>query len=159
MQGYQFRIPGATNKLADIFSHSPTKMPPADESLSIYYCTLVHSHKAAAIMQRANTGPSYQAIKKAVASNKSINHLPPENPCRKPQHVWDNLSISEDGQIIVDSRQLYVLIQSRQDVMKCIHCSHCELAKSIVTAKASYHWLSLTDDLKIMIENVKSAKH
>ena len=133
---YELRwIEGKNNILADTFSRSPSKRARVIAAIKPMQFQIADNPASQALKQAAKECPKYQAILDALRNSKRTKDLPPDHPARHLAQVWDNLSVTTDGLLLKNARQIFTPIAYRANVIDKLHIPHCGTSKTMATAR------------------------
>ena len=133
-------VAGKENIIADALSRSVPKTQPVPHCLCAISPTSNTPILMATIIEHANSCPTYFKIKEALSNNKHPSSLPPDHPARGLREVWHELSVSEEGLLIVGGTRVFIPIPLRAGILKLLHKGHTGLQKTWATAKSLYFW-------------------
>ena len=85
-------------------------------------------------------------------------NLPEDHPARRLKQVWEQMSLSEDGLLVIDGDKLYIPPGAREDTLQKLHESHCGYAKTLKTARGLYFWPSMKHDIRAKIDNCEKCQ-
>ena len=85
-------------------------------------------------------------------SIESIRALPPDHPARGLREVWHELSVSEEGLLIVGGTRMFIPVPLRAGILKLLHKGHTGLQKTWATAKSLYFWPHMRSHLQQEID-------
>ena len=129
-------VAGKHNIIADALSHSvpkPQSVPHRLFALSPASTTTV---SMATIIEHANSCPTYFKIKEAPSNDKHPASLPPDHPSRCLKDVWHELSVSEEGLLILSGTRVFIPIPLQTGILKLLHKGHTGLQKTWAMAKS-----------------------
>ena len=106
----------------------------------------------ATIIEHANSCPTYFKIKNALSNDKHPASLPPDHPARCLKDVWHELSVSDEGLLILNGTRVFIPIHLRTSILKLLHKGHTGLQKTWVTAKSLYFWPNLRSHIQQEID-------
>ena len=66
-------------------------------------------------------------IREAFRNDRRLTDLPCDHPARRLKQVWDRLSITDDGILVVDGDKIYMPPGARKGTLQELHKSHCRL--------------------------------
>ena len=92
---------GKDNIIADALSRAPASTTDNSTSLPVKSCVVAPQATLTTIINCCHTDPSYQQIVDAFQQGKILADLPTDHPARRLKQVWDRISLSEDGILIV----------------------------------------------------------
>ncbi len=154
-QEYSFDLAwreGKLNLMADALSRAPV-FPAKEEEATGEVCnhTLTSDPILDKLVNEANNCKIYQQIKKAVTEIKNPKTLPSTHPGRQLNSVWSDLSIQEDGLIIVEGTKIFVPEACQKELLKTLHLGHCGTNKTIKLAKSLYYWRGMASEIKQLV--------
>ena len=151
-------VAGKDNIIADALSRAPAPTTDNTKSLPIKTCIAASQPALTQMVQCCQTDTSYRQIVDAFKQDKKLADLPPDHPACRMKQVWDRLSITDEGVLIVDENKLYLPPGSRKKVLQQLHEGHCGYNKTVQTARSLYFWPSMKYDIKDMIERCESCQ-
>ena len=145
-------VAGKENIIADALSRSVPKTQPVPHRLCTISPTSNTPISMATIIEHANSCPTFFKIKEALSNNKHPSSLPPDHPARGLREVWHELSVSEEGLLIVGGTRVFIPIPLRAGILKLLHKGHTGLQKTWATAKSLYFWPHMRTHLQQEID-------
>ena len=106
----------------------------------------------ATIIELANSCPTYFKIKEALSNDKHPASLPPDHPARCLNNVWHELSVSEEGLLILSGTRVFIPIPLRTGILKLLHKGHMGLQKTWAKAKSLYFWPNMRSHIQQEID-------
>ena len=153
--GYPFTlnwVAGRINVIADALSRSPQQQTVSDtkpiRQASINACFLAPIRTKTSILKAIETCSSYSSIVKAFSDGKALQDLPLDHPARRLKPVWHELSLSEEGLLIIGGKRLYIPIAARAIILADLHKGHCGFKKIWETAKPLFFWPDIRNNIK-----------
>ena len=148
---------GKENIIADALSRAPAPSCQGATALPVNACILAPNATLKRLRETTDQ-PDYAQIVEAFKQQKPLANLPEDHPARRLKSVWDHLSISEEGIIIVDGSKLYIPPHARQDILRQLHEGHCGYAKTLQTARSLYYWPSLKHDIRAQVDKCEACQ-
>ena len=145
---------GKGNVIADALSSAPASKTDDSTSLElpVKACIVAPQTMLAKIVECCQTDQTYKQIIDFFRQGKVLTSLLTDHPARRLKQVWDRISLSNDGILIVDGNKLYVPPGARKDILIQLHGGHCGYSKTLQTARSLYFWPSMKYDIKNMID-------
>ena len=115
------------------------------------------SHSAPPPQPRFPWPPSlnYFKIKNAPSNDKHLASLPPDHPSRCLKDVWHELSVSDEGLLILNGMRVFIPIPLWTGILKLLHKGHTGLQKTWATAKSLYLWPNMRSHIQQEIDKCK----
>ena len=148
---------GKDNVIADALSRSPPATSTSD-CFPINSCVVATEAALASITDDCRSDPAYRQIVEAFQQNRHLSDLPVDHPARHLKQVWDNISITDDGILVVEGNKLYLPPGARTSTLRRLHDSHCGYRKTLQTARDLYFWPSMKHDIRIMIDKCEACQ-
>ena len=148
---YNFTITwlaGKTNLIADALSRAPVTPSSGNKHLPINACIMGPTESVQEMATMAQKCEVYQSIVTALKEGKKLMNLPPQHPARMLKDVWNQLSISEPGLIVLDASRIFVPKEARMSILRKLHESHCGIQKTWATARSMYYWPMMKTNIK-----------
>ena len=76
----------------------------------------------------------------------------------KLKHVWETVSMTDDGIIMIDGSRIYIPSGARKDILHQLHKGHCGYGKTLQTAWKLYYWPSMKYDIRSLIDNCEKCQ-
>ena len=150
---------GKDNVIADALSRAPALTAPCSSALPINACIIAPQTIISEIIECTKTDTAYQEIVNAFRQGKLLANLPENHPARRLKKVWGQLSLSDDGILVVDGTQLYMLPGApRTRVLQQLHERHCGYGKTLQTARDLYYWPLMKYDIRNMIDSCEACQ-
>jgi hypothetical protein len=99
------------------------------------------------------------AVRKALLEGRLPKTLPPTHPARAYSSVWQDLSLYDDGLIILDNRRIVIPDSQRSSVLKLLHLPHNGQTKTKEAARQLYYWPTMNNEITLMVEKCKECRH
>ena len=152
-------VAGKDNIIADALSRSPAPSKTTKPTgFPIWACIAAPKARLQHIIDAANNCEAYQMVIEAFDQAKDLRNLPCDHPARRLQQVWDCISKSEEGLLLVDGSKIYIPAEARKDTLNALHEGHCGFNKTLNTAREIYFWPSMKHDIKAMIERCEACQ-
>ena len=142
---------GKENIIADALSRAPG--PSSKDSTAIRSCIAAPESTLKRITDSCRSDNEYRQIIEAFKQGRRLADLPESHPARRLKQVWNQLSLEENGIIIVDGNKLYLPPSSRREALTQLHEGHCGYAKMLKTAREIYFWPSMKYDIRSIVDN------
>ena len=139
------------NIIADALSQAPG--PSSKDSTAIRSCIAAPESTLNKITDNCRSYTEYRQIVEAFQQGQRLADLPESHPARRLKQVWHQLSLEENGIIVVDGNKLYLPPSSRREALAQLHEGHCGYAKMLKTARAIYFWPSMKYDIRSIVDN------
>ena len=148
-------VEGKSHLIADALSRNPVNVPLAQGYVlaSVLVChdpTLERLRKAAADC------PSYRRLIEAIRTTSldDLKKLSPTDPAYAFKHVWSDLSVSPDHDLVLYQTDRLVIPDSeRPRILDLLHQGHSGITKTRTLAKQLYYWPGLSTDIKQLVTN------
>ena len=88
------------------------------------------------------------SIREAITTKQKLAIMPRDHPALLFRAVWDNVSVAEDGLIIVEGNRIFVPIDARKEIIQELHRSQFGLEKTLAMAMGLYFWPGMRGQLK-----------
>ena len=145
---------GKINLIADSLSRSPV-FPAKEEEETEEICnhTLDTTHDPILdnLIKEVSSCTTYQQIIKAIKEVKNPKKLPTTHPAQQLNSVWNNLSIQDNGLIIMEGHRIYVPKNKQEEILQKLHLGHCGTTKTIKLAKSLYWWRGMCTSIKQLV--------
>ena len=151
-------VAGKENIIADALSRAPAKTTDSSTSLPLNACVLAPTSTLVPIIDCAKSDMTYKKIVDAFKEGRKLNNLPEDHPARRLKEVWERLSLSDEGLLIVDEDKLYLPPGVRKKVLQQLHESHCGYGKTLQTARSLYFWPSMKYDIRNIVDNCEACQ-
>ena len=151
-------VAGKDNVIADALSRAPATSTAKTTGLPIRACIAAPRARLQQIVEAANDSEAYQAIIQAFDQAKDLKNLPCDHPARRLQQVWNSISRSEEGLLLVDGSKIYMPEATRQATLDALHEGHCGFHKTLRTAREIYYWPSLRQDIMAMVTRCEACQ-
>ena len=138
-------VAGKDNIIADALSRSPALSTTTATQFPIRACIAAPKARLQHIIDAANKCESYQMILKAFDQAKELRNLPCDHPARRLQQVWNSLSKSEEGLLLVDGSKIYLPSETRRETLRTLHEGHCGYNKTLNTARLPLLLLAINE--------------
>ena len=147
-------VAGKDNVIADALSRAPAPTTEGSTSLPVNSCVLASQSTLSQLFDGCKTNQAYQQIVHAFQQGTQLANLPVDHPARRLKQVWEKISLTNEGVLIVDGSKLYLPPgHPRKTVLSQLHEGHCGYGKTLQTARSLYYWPSMKYDIKTMIDN------
>jgi hypothetical protein len=93
----------------------------------------------------AASDAEYGAVRKALLEGRLPKTLPPTHPARAYSSVWPDLSLYDDGLIILDGRRIVIPDSQRSSVLELLHLPHNGQTKTKEAARQLYYWRTMNN--------------
>ena len=120
-------------------------------SYPVSSCIVAPGAAITTITDSCHSDPAYQQVVDAFRQGCRLSDLPVDHPAHRLKQVWDLVSITNNGILIVDGNRLYLPPGARADTLRRLHDGHCGYGKTLQTARALYFWPSMKHDIRVMI--------
>ena len=159
IQDHPFKVQwvaGKDNVIADALSRAQAPTTAEATALPIFACVLA----PAALLQdiRDDQDTAYKEIGAAFRRGSRCIDLPGDHPARQLKQIWDRLSLSDDGILVVDSSRLYLPPKARPAALARLHDGHCGYKKTLETARDLYYWPTLKYDIRDLIDRCEACQ-
>ena len=148
---------GKENIIADALSRAPAASTQGSTTLPINACILAPADTIKQLRDAANQ-TQYAQIVDAFSQQKALSDLPEDHPARRLRQVWDQLSLTQEGLLIIDGTKLYVPPDARKGILAKLHEGHCGYSKTLQTARALYFWPSMKHDIRNQVDKCESCQ-
>jgi hypothetical protein len=91
------------------------------------------------LIEAAASDAEYRAVRKALLEGRLPKTLPPTHPARAYSSVWPDLSLYDDGLIILDGRRIVIPDSHRSSVLELLHLPHNGQTKMKEAARQLYY--------------------
>ena len=163
LQSYNFElswVPGKNHLIADALSRVPyfqgDNKDPVERTISKCQVTKwEHLHKDptnVAIIKAARKDKEYQSVIKDLDKFKKGKDIPKTHPARRYSSVWNDLS-SYEGILFKDCNRMVIPHACRKDLLKALHESHPGITRMSATARASYWWIGMGNEIQQLVQN------
>jgi hypothetical protein len=169
LAGYSFTVrwvEGKTHYIADALSRHPVFPPPEEEAAGednianvVLGQALSTDPKLQALVGAAASDDDYQSVKKALLEGLATKDLPPGHPARAYSNVWRDLSVYENGLLILEETRIVVPASQRRNILDLLHVPHGGQEKTKKAARQLYYWPRLNNDIKVMVENCEDCRY
>ena len=149
---------GKENVIADALSRAPAATSEDATAMPINACLTAPQGALQHIVSEAQTCHSYKLIIEAFQQGKDVNNLPSDHPARKLKNVWHQISLSDEGIIMVDGDKIYLPKNARKETLKLLHMGHCGFEKTLKTARSLYYWPTMKYDVRSMVDSCESCQ-
>ena len=151
-------LAGKHNIIADALSRAPAATTSEATAYPIFACLSAPPAKLTRFQTAAASCPAYTAIVAAFKAGAVTSALPIDHPARRLKNVWHQLSLSEEGLLMIDGDKLFVPHASRAEVMEDLHQGHCGYNKTLETARHLYYWPAMRHDIKVLISQCENCQ-
>ena len=117
-------VAGKDNIIADALSRSVSKPQSVPHRLFTISPAATTTVSMATIIEHANSCPTYFKIKNALSNDKHPASLPPDHLARCVKDVWHELSVSDEGLLILNGMRVFIPIPLRSGIIKLLHKGH-----------------------------------
>ena len=150
---------GKDNVIADALSRAPALTAPCSSAMPIDACAIAPQTIISEIIECTKTDTAYQEIVNTFRQGKLLANLPENHPARRLKQVWGQLSLPDDGILVVEGTQLYMPPGApRMPVLQQLHEGHCGYGKTLQTARDLYYWPSMKYDIRNMIDSCEACQ-
>ena len=150
---------GKENVIADVLSRAPASTTNDSTSLPVNACILAPATTLDEIIECSKSNVAYWQIVDAFKQGRHLKDLPEDHPARRLKQVWERVSLSDDGIILVDGNKLYLPPGSvRITTLKQLHESHCGYGKTLQIARDLYYWPSMKYDIRKIIDKCEACQ-
>jgi hypothetical protein len=111
------------------------------------------------LFEAAASDTEYGAVRKALLEGRLPKMLPPTHPARAYSSVWPDLSLYDDGLIILDGRRIVIPDSQRSSVLELLHLPHNGQTKTKEAARQLYYWPTMNNEITLMVEKCKECRH
>ena len=88
----------------------------------------------------------------AIKNKHEPSALPDKHPARQLLNVWQSLSLSEEGLIVVDGSKIFIPSTYRPKLLQELHAGHGGIQKTVQTARSLYFWPDMKNQIKQMVD-------
>jgi hypothetical protein len=171
---YSFKVmwvPGKSHLIADALSRYPV-FPPlkeeAEDTEEDEDKIVAGTSLCRAISEDPNLSPLFEAaasdaengaVRKALLEGRLPKTLPTTHPARAYSSVWPDLSLYEDGLIILDGRRIVILDSQWSSVLDLLHLPHNGQTKTKEAARQLYYWPTMNNEITLMVKKCKECRH
>ena len=83
-------------------------------------------------------------------------NIPPINRTTAPfKKIWSDLSLAENGLILLKARRIVIPNSKIKDILKSLHSSHAGVTRTMKRTHQLYYWPGMAEDIKKMIDNCR----
>ena len=146
---------GKLHAIADALSRAPVFAAEEDDTLLTVdnsVKAIIASDPSLKVFIQHKENPDYFLLRNAVSNDEDLNKVPLEHPARAYKNVWDRLSISDDGLVLLDGERIVVPQPARQEVLRILHLPHGGITKTRQQANRLYYWPGMASDVKNLTE-------
>ena len=152
-------VAGKDNVIADALSRAPSSTTEGATSLPVHSCIIAPQSTITQLQDSCRADPAYQQIVDTFRHGKHLADIPADHPARRLKQVWDQISLTNEGILIVDGCKLYLPPGiPRKNVLAQLHKGHCGYGKTLQTARSLYYWPSMKYDIKTMVDNCETCQ-
>ena len=151
-------VAGKDNIIADALSRAPSPSSAGGTALPVNACVAAPDNTRKLISDSAKSCATYSSILQAFNEGRLLNNLPCDHPARRLRQVWDQLSVTSEGILIVNGHQIYMPAGARKHVLQMLHRGHCGYAKTLATARRLYYWPSMKADIRTLVESCEACQ-
>ena len=154
IENYHFDVTyvkGKEHFIADALSRYPTDHP-TEEDLAILGCLetpFLGDPLVEEIISYVDN--NYREVVRSVKNKVKFKDLPPKHPGRQFSGVWNRLSISPVGLLVLDSKRIVIPEKFIPEILDRIHGGHCGIVKTLRLARENYYWPKMTEAVNLMI--------
>ena len=146
-------VAGKENVIADALSCAPASTTEGSTALPVNSCVVAPQSTLSRLIESCRTDQAYQQIVNAFQHGRQVADLPADHPARRLRQVWEQISLTNDGILIVDGTKLYMPPGNpRKEVLVQLHEGHSDYEKTLQTARSLHYWPSMKYDIKAMID-------
>ena len=102
--------------------------------------------------------PNLQHDQGCISKIPKTTRPPCDHPARRLKRIWDQISITDEGIIMVDGDKIYMPLGTRKHTMETLHKGHCGYGKTLETAQGLYFWPSMRHDIKALCDNCEECQ-
>ena len=128
-------------------------------SMPIRACIIAPQSTITNILDCIKNDKAYQDIIDVFQQGKSLADLNESHPAWCLKQVWGQLSLTNDGVLIVDGTKLYMPPgEPRTRILRQLYEGHCGYGKTLQTARELYYWPSMKYDIRAMVDNCEACQ-
>jgi len=149
-------VEGKTHSIADALSRYPIE--PALEDQAYLVASILHSLDPSLdpLREAASESNFYKRLLNAVQTldSASVKKLPDSDPLALYKAVWAELSVHDDGQLVLyQTDRIVVPTEERPRILQLLHQGHSGIGKTRALAKQLYYWPGLSNDIKNIVSS------
>jgi hypothetical protein len=158
-------IPGKLHAIADALSRAPVQpvdfqcgeISEEDRDVNIVQFVtqeqiLSHDPSLTSLIASATADFEYQGVISALQTGKTARSFDPVHPARLYSNVWGQLSVSQQGLILLDHIRIVIPRAERQNILSLLHKGHGGIVKTRKLASSLYYWPGMNSAIKNMID-------
>ena len=146
---------GKSHLIADALSRAPVFHP--DEQAPVdFHIRRVTDLPLSRLLDAARSSPEYQQCVSALSNGVRYDDLPSTHPGRAYKHVWDELSLVEEDQVLLmvyQSTRIVVPCRERKRILELLHLPHAGITKTRRAAQELYFWPGMSRDVRSLVES------
>ena len=134
---YAFQVKwmaGKENVIADALSRAPAPTTEGATAIPINTCVIAPQDTIENIVKSARECSAYAQIVEAFKRGRRMINIPSDHPAKHLKGVWDDVSLTDDGIIMVGSK-IYIPQGARQLTLRQLHKGHCVFGTTLQTAR------------------------
>ena len=149
-------VEGKTHLIADALSRHPLDTQLDDQAYLV--SSVLHSLDPSLDLLRtsASNCSRYKRLLDAVQTMdpKTVKKLPDSDPIALYKPVWQDLSVHDDGQLVLyQTDRIVIPIDERPRLLSLLHLGHSGIGKTRELAKQLYYWPGMSNDIKNLVSS------
>jgi hypothetical protein len=161
-------VAGKTHLIADALSRFPVFPPPeaeediedAEIAAGAAMCHAISTDpNLSPLFEAAAIDHDYEAVKQALLDGRVPKQFPPAHPARQYSSVWSDLSVYDDGLIVLDGSRIVIPETERGRILELLHLPHNGQTKTKVAARQLYYWPTMNNEITLMVERCEPCRH